>query len=104
MLRLAIAICALGAFGSAPAIADHCSGGADGGMDATGSECSDPGVNATRAPTEIAAPTDTRAAVATASAQNVSPERVTHQKPRPARHRAHATGAPQRVSTDAADR
>lgn len=98
MLRLAIVVCALGAFGSAQANSEQCSGGANGGMDATGNECSDPGAFAVGAPLETAAPTGAQGAAK--ASQHPALERVAHQKPRAARHRTHAIGAPQRVSTD----
>jgi len=98
-LRLAIVVCALGVLG--PAHADQCSGGASGGMDATGNECSDPGVYAVSSPPEPAQAADTP--TATKTPQHPSIARVAHQRPRSAHHRAHATAAPQRVSIEAID-
>ncbi len=90
-LRLTIVFCALCAFGSAPASADECSGGAGGGMGASGNDCSSPDSYAVSAPAQADAPVAEPTSAKAFSRPAL--ERVAHPRSRPASRRTHATRA-----------
>jgi hypothetical protein len=91
-LRYALLVAALCALGSAYASDDECSGGPNGGMDATGNDCNNP------APESLIVPQTARAPTAeTASAKPIGahPSRhAVHRHVRAARSHAHPIATP----------
>jgi len=90
---MAIAFCALCTFGSAYAT-DECSGGPNGGMGASGNDCSEPDAYTASAPAQTATPVV--ASTATNTFSRPALERVVHPQPRAARHH-NTKGSPQQV-------